>query len=100
MPRGGLASFAPSGDQIAYNPISSGWDSWKRYRGGRISRIGIYELMTLDEPLQESMRTGGASTSAIRAMAREGGMITLMEDGVQKVLKGVTSMEELRHVLG
>jgi type IV pilus assembly protein PilB len=64
------------------------------YRG----RLGIFELMVMDATLRE-MVYRGESTSRIREYARtSGGMSTLVEDGVAKVVQGRTSVEELLRV--
>ena len=46
LPRGGPASFSPDGKRIAYNPISTEFRTWKRYRGGWLMYIGLYDLAT------------------------------------------------------
>jgi tricorn protease len=48
IPEGSLASFAPSGGQIAYTPISNAFGVWKRYRGGRTTPIWILDLESHD----------------------------------------------------
>lgn len=44
IPEGSLASFAPSGRQIAYTPIANAFGVWKRYRGGRTTPIWLLDL--------------------------------------------------------
>ena len=63
------------------------------YRG----RKGLFEIMTLDDELKE-MIIGGASVIELREKARSKGMKTLKEDGVNKVLAGITSIEEVFRV--
>ncbi len=64
------------------------------YRG----RIGIFELMVMDNTLREYTYRGEA-TGRLRDYARtSGGMSTLTGDGVRKVLQGRTSVEELLRV--
>jgi type II secretory ATPase GspE/PulE/Tfp pilus assembly ATPase PilB-like protein len=48
----------------------------------------------MDERLRELVVTR-PPTSAVRALAREGGMKTLWEDGIEKVVKGITTLEEV-----
>jgi type IV pilus assembly protein PilB len=60
------------------------------YRG----RMGIFEVMKLNDRIRELVVTR-PPTSAIRALAREFGMKTLWEDGMRKVLNGVTTIEEV-----
>jgi tricorn protease len=41
---GGLTSFSPDGNKIAYNPIFRNFRTWKRYTGGLAQAISIYDL--------------------------------------------------------
>jgi type IV pilus assembly protein PilB len=59
------------------------------YRG----RIGIYELMAMNSTLRE-MAFRREPTQNIRRQARLFGMRTLLEDGVMKAIKGVSTLEE------
>ncbi len=60
------------------------------YRG----RIGIYEMMMIDEPVRREILNNSDSNTIMR-VARSRGMRTLREDGAQKVLRGMTSAEEV-----
>jgi tricorn protease len=44
LPRASLSSFSSDGDRIAFNPTSQDFRTWKRYRGGWLNYIGIYDL--------------------------------------------------------
>jgi type IV pilus assembly protein PilB len=57
-------------------------------------RVGIFELFTMNEELQQ-MIYDDASLVALRAKSREMGMRTMREDGVRKVIAGVTTAEEV-----
>jgi len=46
LPKGGLTSFAPDGDRIAYNQIFRNFRTWKRYQGGMAQDISIYDFKT------------------------------------------------------
>jgi type IV pilus assembly protein PilB len=63
------------------------------YRG----RVGIYSVMTMSERLKE-MTVQGAHEAELTSVAREEGMATLREDGVEKVRAGLTSLEEVLRV--
>jgi type IV pilus assembly protein PilB len=63
------------------------------YRG----RIGVYQLMTMDEQL-ETLAAHKASREEIERAAMETGMRTLWDDGLAKVAAGLTSVEELARV--
>lgn len=59
------------------------------YRG----RLGVFELLTLTEELQELI-VRRAPLSEIAQAAIASGMITLMKDGLAKVKSGLTTLEE------
>ncbi len=42
--KGGLTSFSPDGDRIAYNRIFRNFRTWKRYTGGMAQDIWIYDF--------------------------------------------------------
>ena len=63
------------------------------YRG----RTGLYELMLVDDELRE-MIIANASAIQIREKAQQKGMKLLREDGIGKVLQGVTTLEEVSRV--
>jgi type IV pilus assembly protein PilB len=65
----------------------------KGFRG----RMGIYELMTMTPQVRE-MTFKGESTQNIRRMARKQGMRTLFEDGMVKVIRGMTTIEEVLRI--
>src|ERR1700730_15627237 len=46
IPHASRASFSPDGKRIAYNPNRPVFLQWKRYRGGTVSRIWIYDVAT------------------------------------------------------
>lgn len=60
------------------------------YRG----RMGIFEIFVLDDEVRHLIYEK-ASASVIRKRAREMGMRTLREDGVRKILAGMTTAEEV-----
>lgn len=57
-------------------------------------RMGIFEVFIIDDEVRH-MVNNNASTIALRQRARELGMRTLREDGVRKVLAGMTTAEEV-----
>ena len=63
------------------------------YRG----RLGIFELMTMNSKVRE-LAFAGASTLEIGKAARKQGMTTLYEDGIQKALNGITTLDEVFRV--
>ncbi len=65
------------------------------YRG----RKGIFELMAMSSEMQD-LAFRKAPAGEIRAQARAEGMVTLMEDGLRKVLQGTTTLSEVLRVAG
>lgn len=46
LPRGGFCSYSPDGKKFAYNRIFREFRTWKRYRGGMVDDIWIYDFST------------------------------------------------------
>ncbi|MHB0935844.1 MAG: GspE/PulE family protein [Armatimonadota bacterium] len=65
---------------------------------GYKGRIGVYELMLIDNEIRELILQK-APTHVLRQAALEAGMITLKQDAMQKILEGVTTMEEALRVI-
>jgi type IV pilus assembly protein PilB len=61
---------------------------------GYKGRMGIFEIFTINDDVRH-MINNRRSTLLLRQRARELGMRTLREDGVRKVLAGLTSAEEV-----
>lgn len=61
------------------------------YRG----RIGIFELLVMNEAIRELVLAKASSSELKRMAVRYGGMKDLKEDGLSKALKGLTSLEEV-----
>jgi type IV pilus assembly protein PilB len=61
---------------------------------GYKGRQGLYEVMALTSPLRRGILKG-ASTEELRDTAVQEGMLTLRMDGMLKVKKGVTTLEEV-----
>jgi len=64
------------------------------YRG----RVGVYELLNFNDPIRDSIR-GGIKGDDIRNLAREIGMKPMQDDALQKILTGITSIEEVMRVV-
>jgi len=61
---------------------------------GYEGRLGIFEILEMDESVRKLIM-GRADSDAIRRQALKNGMTTMFFDGVEKVLKGVTTIEEV-----
>ncbi len=61
---------------------------------GYKGRVGLYEVMEIDDDMRELILSG-ASSIELREKAVENGMITLRMSGLQKIRDGVTTIEEV-----
>ncbi len=76
-----------------YNPVGCAKCFGTGYRG----RVGLYEVLVVDDDLRDLIATGG-SVLEIQRLARGMGVASLRDDGVAKVLDGATSYLELLRV--
>jgi len=76
-----------------YEPVGCSRCNQSGYRG----RVGLYSVMRMTERIKE-MTVAQAPEAEIAAVAREEGMRTLREDGVDKVRSGMTSLAEVVRV--
>ncbi|MBQ1373386.1 type II/IV secretion system protein [Candidatus Saccharibacteria bacterium] len=79
-----------------YYMLSRGADS-KETPGGYSGRAGLYETITVDEDIQK-MIVAHATANEIMRLAKSKGTITMRQDGMLKVLSGITTMEEVNRV--
>jgi type IV pilus assembly protein PilB len=61
---------------------------------GYKGRCGFYEVMIMSTPLRKAIMAE-VGTDEIRVIAQKEGMLTLREDGLKKVERGITSLEEV-----
>jgi len=66
---------------------------------GYQGRIGIYELFEIDSEM-EKLILKSPPISEVQELAVKKGMTTLLQDGLLKVLDGITSVEEVMRVVG
>jgi len=89
-----LESLGVDFTQLAEANVSkgAGCDNCKHlgYKG----RAGLFEIFLIDDEVRH-MVNNKANTVELRKRAREMGMRTLREDGIRKVLSGMTTAEEV-----
>ena len=66
---------------------------------GYKGRIGVFEGFEIDDAIERLILTE-PSESALREAAIKQGMLTMKQDGIIKLLSGVTTLEELERVIG
>jgi type IV pilus assembly protein PilB len=83
-----------------------GFDSTQLFQGkgcdrcrmtGYAGRLGIYELLVMDDGLRDLV-TRNPNVTELRKLCRERGLITLRQDGFDKVTKGLTTIDEIIRV--
>jgi general secretion pathway protein E len=86
--------FEASGDEhTVYRGAGCEACSHTGFRG----RVGLFELMELDEEIRKMILANSDASTLARA-ARARGMRTLLEDGQQKAMAGMTTPEEVLRV--
>ena len=65
---------------------------------GYYGRIGIFEVLQMDDDLK-ALIVNSESTVEIRKKALENGYVPLVADGIEKVLEGITNLQELNNKL-
>ena len=91
-----LNSLGIRPDQMSDASFMKGQGCLKCNGTGFRGRVGIFEMFTVNEELQ-SMIYEEASLVALRDKAREMGMRNMREDGIRKVIAGVTTPQEVLH---
>lgn len=76
--------------------LSKGIES-KETPGGYKGRAGLYETIDVDEDIQKSI-ISHATANEIMRLAKTKGTVTMRQDGMLKVLSGVTTIEEVNRV--
>jgi len=88
-----LRRFQPDGEITIFKPVGCAACGGLGYRG----RLAIIEFLPMTDAIRKLIMAH-ASAGAIETQAREEGMTTLYENGLQKVLQGVTTLEEVLRV--
>lgn len=77
-----------------FEPVGCSHCSRTGYRG----RLALHEIMPITQPI-ERLAAARASANEVEEVARAEGMVNLREDGMAKVLSGMTSLEEVLRVV-
>jgi type II secretory ATPase GspE/PulE/Tfp pilus assembly ATPase PilB-like protein/GAF domain-containing protein len=81
------------GQFTIYGPVGCEKCSGTGYRG----RVGLHELLIGTDPVKKAIQEH-ARVAELLAIALDEGMHTLKQDGMEKVLQGVTDMHQVRAV--
>ena len=69
----------------------------KETPGGYKGRAGLYETIVVDEDIQKLI-ISHATAAEIMRLAKSKGTVTMRQDGILKVLSGITTIEEVNRV--
>ncbi len=84
--------------QTAYKVYKAKEEGCLKCTGGYKGRIGVYEAIIMNRKIEEvSIKSGGERDVA--DAARDQGIPDMKEDGITKVLDGITSIQELERVV-
>ncbi|WP_166828226.1 GspE/PulE family protein [Thalassoroseus pseudoceratinae] len=78
--------------------LARGIPSVENFHTGYSGRVGVFEVMAITKSVREAILKG-KSSSEIRELAMQDGMMTLETAGRKKVLAGTTSIEELHRLM-
>jgi type IV pilus assembly protein PilB len=66
---------------------------------GYLGRIGIFEMFSVSETIRKIIVSGQFNLDDLKRAARKEGMTTMFEDGLRKVERGMTTIEEVFRVI-
>jgi type IV pilus assembly protein PilB len=82
---------------IAIDQVWGGKGCDKCRNTGYSGRVGLYEMLLLNDQLRDRI-AGNPNVTEFRRMCVEGGMVSLRQDGFQKVAAGLTTVDEVLRV--
>ena len=92
-----LRLLGPVAEQVSSVQLYKGRGCKRCALTGYRGRKGIFEIFEINDDVQ-NLIFESVSASELRAHVREQGMRTLREDGLRKVIAGVTTLEEVLRV--
>jgi type II secretory ATPase GspE/PulE/Tfp pilus assembly ATPase PilB-like protein len=91
---GVLARLAMEGQSVAGQKFYKGQGCAQCHNSGYQGRLSVCEVLPVTEKIRELVTKRSAS-DVIKRQAIEEGMITMMQDGLNKVASGQTTIEEV-----
>jgi type IV pilus assembly protein PilB len=89
-----IADLEMTSEQLVGKTFYRGKGCEKCNRTGYKGRLGIYELLIMNDEMRD-MIIRNASTEELREAARRAGMITLRESGMEGIFAGLTTADEV-----
>jgi len=65
---------------------------------GYKGRVGVYEVLVVNQTVEEAIRAGQVTDADMRKIAAEQGMVNMEQDGILKAMEGMTSIAEVFRV--
>ncbi|MCR4280679.1 MAG: GspE/PulE family protein [Candidatus Komeilibacteria bacterium] len=96
-----LSISETSGDRPTEEQINSAQfyqanpDGCEKCHAGYKGRVGVYEVMAMNEDVEKMVLSGNVSEYDAQAIAIKGGMVTMVQDGLLKAMEGITSVTEV-----
>lgn len=69
------------------------------HNSGYKGRIGVYEIILVEEKLEKFIAEGSSSSIEIKEFAKNQGMTTLKQDAFSKIVEGISTFEEVDRVI-
>ncbi|MGV6808349.1 MAG: type II secretion system ATPase GspE [bacterium] len=88
-----LRDYQPEGEIKQWRAVGCSACGQTGYKG----RSAVHEILVMDDDIRRLV-LDHADGGEIQQQARKAGMVTLFEDGIDKALKGVTTLEEIMRV--
>ena len=85
-----LRKFQPEGEIMTYSPVGCDACAGIGYRG----RVAIIEFLKMTDPIR-TLIMARAESGDIQKLAVKEGMLTMNDDGMEKVMQGITTLEEV-----
>jgi general secretion pathway protein E len=89
-----VASYGPAWSALLGKSVWNA-EGCDRCTGGYRGRVGLFELLRITPTLSDLIREGNCSLDALRQATVGDDLATLADDGIAKVLEGVTSIDEI-----
>ncbi|MBI5732296.1 MAG: type II/IV secretion system protein [Candidatus Magasanikbacteria bacterium] len=93
-----LSEVLPPETLAEYKEFYKGAGCGECNQSGYKGRIGIYEVLEMDDAVRAAVLRK-ADASEIREIAVKNGMTTMIKDGLEKVMAGITTIEEILRVI-
>ena len=93
-----LSEVLPKETLVKYENFYQGSGCDKCDHSGYRGRIGIFEVLEINDDIRDAI-VRKADAGEIKEMAIKNGMTAMIEDGLQKALAGITTIEEILRVI-